>query len=225
MKIIGLTGGIGSGKSIISNILLKKGIPVYSSDKRAKFVMLHDSKLKKKLITTFGNEFVTTDQLIYFIKDIYEVCKKNNLKLILKSKKVISEKLNKNYIRSILFSSTLNNQKINSIIHPYVYKDFDKWKKQQKSKFVIYESALIFETGSYKKNDLNILVTCDEFERVKRVMLRDKCSEDVVRKKMKFQWKDEMKINLSDYVVHNNELDKLEEEAISLISFLMKGFR
>ena len=56
-------------------------------------------------------------------------------------------------------------------------------------------------------------------------MLRDKCSEDVVRKKMKFQWKDEMKINLSDYVVHNNELDKLEEEAISLISFLMKGFR
>ena len=110
MKIIGLTGGIGSGKSIISNILLKKGIPVYNSDKRAKFVMLHDSKLKKRLITT-------------------------------------------------------------------------------------------------------------------RVMLRDKCSEDVVRKKMKFQWKDEMKINLSDYVVHNNELDKLEEEAISLISFLMKGFR
>lgn len=195
MKIIGLTGGIGSGKSIISNILLKKGIPVYCSDKRAKFVMLHDPKLKKKLITTFGNEFF------------------------------INEKLNKNYIRSILFSSALNNQKINSIIHPYVYKDFDKWKKQQKSKFVIYESALIFETGSYKKNDLNILVTCDEFERVKRVMLRDKCSEDVVRKKMKFQWKDEMKINLSDYVVHNNELDKLEEEAISLISFLMKRFR
>ena len=195
MKIIGLTGGIGSGKSIISNILLKKGIPVYSSDKRAKFVMLHDSKLKKKLITTFGNEFF------------------------------INEKLNKNYIRSILFSNALNNQKINSIIHPYVYKDFDKWKKQLKSKFVIYESALIFETGSYKKNDLNILVTCDEFERVKRVMLRDKCSEDDVRKKMKFQWKDEMKINLSDYVVHNNELDKLEEEAISLISFLMKRFR
>ncbi len=195
MKIIGLTGGIGSGKSIISNILLKKGIPVYSSDKRAKFVMLHDSKLKKKLITTFGNEFF------------------------------INEKLNKNYIRSILFSSALNNQKINSIIHPYVYKDFDKWKKQLKSKFVIYESALIFETGSYKKNDLNILVTCDEFERVKRVMLRDKCSEEHVRKKMKFQWKDEMKINLSDYVVHNNELDKLEEEAISLISLLMKRFR
>ena len=195
MKIIGLTGGIGSGKSIISNILLKKGIPVYSSDKRAKFVMLHDSKLKKRLITTFGNEFF------------------------------INEKLNKNYIRSILFSTGLNNQKINSIIHPYVYKDFDKWKKQQKSKFVIYESALIFETGSYKKNDLNILVTCNEFERVKRVMLRDKCSENDVRKKMKFQWKDEMKISLSDYVIQNNQLDKLEEEAISLINFLNKEFR
>ena len=69
----------------------------------------------------------------------------------------------------------------------------EDFKKELKSKFVIYESALIFETGSYKKNDLNILVTCDEFERVKRVMLRDKCSEDVVRKKMKFQWKDKMK--------------------------------
>ncbi len=194
MKIIGLTGGIGSGKSIISNILLKKGIPVYSSDKRAKFVMLHDYKLKKRLISTFGNEFF------------------------------INEKLNKNYIESILFSSVSNNHKINSIIHPFVYKDFDKWKKQQKSKFIFYESALIFETGSYKNYDFNILVTCDELERVKRVMLRDKCSEDDVRKKIKFQLKDEIKISLSDYVIHNNDLDNIEKEAISLINFLEKEF-
>ena len=194
MKIIGLTGGIGSGKSIISNILLKKGIPVYSSDKRAKFVMLHDYKLKKRLISTFGNEFF------------------------------INEKLNKNYIESILFSTVSNNHKINSIIHPYVYKDFDKWKKQQKSKFILYESALIFETGSYKNYDFNILVTCDELERVKRVMLRDKCSEDDVRKKIKFQLKDEIKISLSDYVIHNNDLDNIEKEAISLINFLEKEF-
>ena len=131
MKSIGLTGGIGSGKSTVSKILINHNIPVYDSDNRAKFLMNSSFKLKEMIVKSFG-------------KDSY-----------------VKNELNKSYISKIVFNNELKLKKINSLVHPFVHKDFGDWKKSIFSKYVIFESALIFETGSYKLNDFNILVICD----------------------------------------------------------------
>ena len=131
MKTIGLTGGIGSGKSTVSKILLYHNIPVYDSDLKAKKLMNSSNELKEMIIKYFG-------------KNSYQ-----------------DNELNKSYISNIIFNNQIKIDKINSLVHPFVFKDFNNWKKNITSKYIIFESALIFETGSYKNNDFNILVVSD----------------------------------------------------------------
>ena len=174
MKNIGLTGGIGSGKSTVSKILVNHGIPVYNSDYKAKLLMDSSVELKEMIIHHFG-------------KNSY-----------------LNNRLNKNYISNIIFNDHLELHKINSMVHPFVFNDFNKWKKNLISKYVIFESAIIFETGSYKKNDFNILVISDIKERIKRVVKRDGVNEKDVRIRINNQWSDDKKIPLSDYIFNNN---------------------
>lgn len=194
MKIVGLTGGIGSGKSTISKILLKNDIPVYNSDKRAKLIMADNKKLKMKIMSIYGDE-----------------CFNNG-------------KLNKGYLSKIVFGNLENNLKMNSIVHPFVHSDFMGWIKKFKKKYVVFESALIFETGSYKNNDFNVLVTSDENKRITRIMLRDQCSEKQVKKKMKFQFNDASKTNLSDYLIYNNDFEQTKKDVYKMINFLNKKY-
>ena len=194
MKIVGLTGGIGSGKSTISKILLKNDIPVYNSDKRAKLIMADNKKLKMKIMSIYGDE-----------------CFNNG-------------KLNKGYLSKIVFGDLENNLKMNSIVHPFVHSDFMGWIKKFKKKYVVFESALIFETGSYKNNDFNVLVTSDENKRITRIMLRDQCSEKQVKKKMKFQFNDASKTNLSDYLIYNNDFEQTKKDVYKMINFLNRKY-
>ena len=194
MKIVGLTGGIGSGKSTISKILLKNDIPVYNSDKRAKLIMADNKKLKMKIMSIYGDE-----------------CFNNG-------------KLNKGYLSKIVFGDLENNLKMNSIVHPFVHSDFLGWIKKFKKKYVVFESALIFETGSYKNNDFNVLVTSDENKRITRIMLRDQCSEKQVKEKMKFQFNDASKTNLSDYLIYNNDFEQTKKDVYKMINFLNKKY-
>ena len=194
MKIVGLTGGIGSGKSTISKILLKNDIPVYNSDKRAKLIMADNKKLKMKIMSIYGDE-----------------CFNNG-------------KLNKGYLSKIVFGDLENNLKMNSIVHPFVHSDFMGWIKKFKKKYVVFESALIFETGSYKNNDFNVLVTSDENKRITRIMLRDQCSEKQVKEKMKFQFNDASKTNLSDYLIYNNDFEQTKKDVYKMINFLNKKY-
>ena len=194
MKIVGLTGGIGSGKSTISKILLKNDIPVYNSDKRAKLIMADNKKLKMKIMSIYGDE-----------------CFNNG-------------KLNKGYLSKIVFGDLENNLKMNSIVHPFVHSDFLGWIKKFKKKYVVFESALIFETGSYKNNDFNVLVTSDENKRITRIMLRDQCSEKQVKEKMKFQFNDASKTNLSDYLIYNNDFEETTKDVYKMINFLNKKY-
>ena len=194
MKIVGLTGGIGSGKSTISKILLKNDIPVYNSDKRAKLIMADNKKLKMKIMSIYGDE-----------------CFNNG-------------KLNKGYLSKIVFGDLENNLKMNSIVHPFVHSDFMGWIKKFKKKYVVFESALIFETGSYKNNDFNVLVTSDENKRITRIMLRDQCSEKQVKEKMKFQFNDASKTNLSDYLIYNNDFEQTKKDVDKMINFLNKKY-
>jgi dephospho-CoA kinase len=195
MKHIGLSGGIGSGKTTVSKILVKKGIPVYDSDSNAKLLMNSSNEIKKLIINHFGKLSYT-----------------NN-------------KLNNKYISKIIFNNPVEMNRINSLIHPFVHDNFNKWKNNFSSKYVIFESAIIFETGSYEKFDFNILVLSDIEKRIKRVIKRDFSSEDDVLTRIKSQWIDDKKIPFADYVIKNNKSFKsLENNVLMMIDALNKKF-
>ena len=195
MKHIGLTGGIGSGKTTVSKILVKNGIPVYDSDSNAKFLMNSSNEIKKLIINHFGKLSYT-----------------NN-------------KLNNKYISKIIFNNPVEMNRINSLIHPFGHDNFNKWKNNFSSKYVIFESAIIFETGSYEKFDFNILVLSDIEKRIKRVINRHFSSEDDVLTRIKSQWIDDKKIPFADYVIKNNKSFKsLENNVLMMIDTLNKKF-
>ena len=187
MKIIGLTGGIGSGKSTISKEFKSNSIPVYDSDTRAKILMNSSKDLKVKLIEFFGSSTYTNG----FI--------------------------NKKYISNLIFNDSSALNKINSIVHPEVFNDFMNWKSRLNNDFVIYESALIFESGSYKSNDYNILVISDINKRIERVIKRDNVKKDDVLLKINNQWPDQKKIPLADYVFENSSVNENRKLVSSLI--------
>tara|TARA_B100001063_G_scaffold3250_1_gene2333 strand:- start:1049 stop:1639 length:591 start_codon:yes stop_codon:yes gene_type:complete len=195
MKHIGLTGGIGSGKTTVSKILVKNGIPVYDSDSNAKLIMNSSNQIKKLIINHFGKLSYT-----------------NN-------------KLNNKYISKIIFNNPVEMNKINSLIHPFIHDNFNKWKNNFSSKYVIFESAIIFESGSYEKFDFNIIVLSDLEKRIKRVKERDFLSEDDVLSRIKSQWIDDKKIRFADYVIKNNKSFKfLENNVLMMIDALNKKF-
>ena len=187
MKIIGLTGGIGSGKSTISKEFKCNSIPVYDSDTRAKILMNSSKVLKAKLIEFFGSSAYSNGFL------------------------------NKKYISNLIFNDSSALNKINSIVHPEVFDDFINWKSRLNNDFVIYESALVFESGSYKLNDYNILVISDINKRIERVTKRDNVKKDDVLLKMNNQWPDQKKIPLADYVFENSSVNENRKLVSSLI--------
>jgi dephospho-CoA kinase len=189
MKIIGLTGGIGSGKTVLAEEFSKYYIQVYNSDERAKFLMNNSKDLKDSLIKCFG------------------------------SNTYVDDSLNKTYLSSLIFNDRKSLELMNSIVHPQVEKDFMGWMKTKDEKYVIYESALIFETGSYKRNDFNILVTSDLSVRINRIMNRDKIDKSLAMLKINNQWKDEKKIPLADYIFVNSTIDENIQTVKKLVTY------
>lgn len=195
MKIVGLTGGIGSGKTTVSKEFQKYSIKVYNSDLRAKFLMNNSIVLKNKLINNFGKEFYINDEL------------------------------NKSYISQIIFNDPISLKLINSMVHPEVFNDFNEWRKSLSEKFVLYESALIFETGSHKLNDFNILVTCDHDLRVKRIKKRDGINEEKINSIINNQWDDDKKIPLADYIFFNTSNKENKLKVKNLVTYFNSIFK
>ena len=195
MKIVGLTGGIGSGKTTVSKEFQKYSIKVYNSDLRAKFLMNNSIVLKNKLINKFGKEFYINDEL------------------------------NKSYISQIIFNDPVSLKLINSMVHPEVFNDFNEWRQSLSEKFVLYESALIFETGSYKLNDFNILVTCDHDLRVKRIIKRDGINEEKINSIINNQWDDDKKIPLADYIFFNTSNKENKLKVKNLVTYFNSIFK
>ena len=195
MKIVGLTGGIGSGKTTVSKEFQKYSIKVYNSDLRAKFLMNNSIVLKNKLINSFGKEFYINDEL------------------------------NKSYISQIIFNDPISLKLINSMVHPEVFNDFNEWSQSLSEKFVLYESALIFETGSYKLNDFNILVTCDHDLRVKRIIKRDGINEEKINSIINNQWDDDKKIPLADYIFFNTSNKENKLKVKNLVTYFNSIFK
>ncbi len=131
--------------------------------------------------------------------------------------------INRKQFAEIIFNNEENRKLANSIIHPFVRDDFQKWMGLQKSKYVIQEAAIIFETGAYKLFDRNILVCAPEDLRIKRIIARDGMDESLIRTRMKAQWKDEQKIPLADFCIMNDEKHSLIDQVLSIHKSLMNS--
>lgn len=171
----GLTGGIGSGKSVVANIFEVLGIAVYNSDDAAKRLMNHDAGLRKEIIRHFGKEAYT------------------------------GEELNRSYISKIVFENKQKLELLNSLVHPVTIRDGERWMKEQKGAYAIKEAALIFESGTNGLLDYVIGVRASEALRIERVMKRDHVTRQQVLNRMKTQMDDDRKISLCDFVIHNDE--------------------
>jgi len=178
MKIIGLTGGIGSGKTTVAKLFKELGVPVYNSDLRAKKLMNNSKGIRTAVIDLLG-------------KDSYEL-----------------ERLNKKYIADRVFSNKELLQRLNSIVHPAVRKDFSRWVKKKKTSYVIQEAAILFENNAYSNFDKIILVKAPKEVRLERIIARDNGSNEEILARMENQWDDSKKIPLSDYIIENIDLDK-----------------
>ena len=191
---IGLTGGIGSGKTTCAHIFEALGIPVYYSDARAKAIMNTDNDLITLLKEAFGEESYLSDG-----------------------------SLNRGYLSRLIFQDNSNIAKINAIVHPAVRNDFIKWcSENAQYQYVLQESALLFETGSYKSFDKNILVDASEEIRIDRVVKRDTISADQVRERMSKQLPSSEKRKLADYLIENDGNHGLIKQVIEIHLSILK---
>jgi dephospho-CoA kinase len=191
MLKIGVTGGIGSGKTTVCKVLETLDFPVFYSDLEAKRIMLKDEKAKEGIQNIFGKEAYIDDEI------------------------------NRTYIAEKIFSSPELKKQINDLIHPLVRKAFKDWCEKQKSPFVFNEAAILFETGSYKQFDYTLLVTAPKPIRINRVVKRDNTTKKEVENRMKNQWDDEKKIALADFVLHNDDKQLVTTQLLQIIDQLM----
>lgn len=186
MLRVGITGGIGSGKSTVSKIFEVLGIPVYYADDASKRLMNEDETLKEKLRSIFGKETYTDGQL------------------------------NRAYLSSIVFNNPEKLSLLNSIIHPATIKDAEEWMLKQTTPYAIKEAALIFESGSQQYLDKVIGVYAPAAVRIHRVMQRDNVTREEVLSRMNKQIDEEMKMRLCDYVITNDEQELLIPQVMKL---------
>ena len=192
MKIVGLTGGIGSGKSTVLNQFKNLGINTYSADKAAKKLINSDKDLIKSIKKLFGD-------------NIY---KKNILDTVKLSK--------------IVFKDPHKLKSLNSIIHPAVAKDFESFIKTKNGDYIVKEVAIIFETNTEHNYDKIILIRAPLEERIKRVILRDNLSREDVIRRVNNQIDDSTIIDNCDYIIDNNNLKDLKEKVLKIHKDLIR---
>ncbi|WP_316842270.1 dephospho-CoA kinase [Pedobacter gandavensis] len=189
MLKIGITGGIGSGKTTVCRVFETLGIPVFYADTVAKQIMVMDPILVQGVKDTFGKESYTAEGL-----------------------------LNNKHIAGIVFNQLAELEKLNQLVHPAVFRAFDKWLAQVSPNvpYILKEAALLFESGSYQMCDRNVLVIAPIETRLQRVMERDGVTEEQVRARMDKQLSDEEKAKMADMLIHNNETDSLITQVMDL---------
>lgn len=190
--LVGLTGGIGSGKTSVAKIIESRGYPVYYSDIRAKQIANDDVELKSHIIALLGEK-------AYDVQGQYD----------------------RKWVGKQVFADNILLDKLNHLIHPAVRKDFELWLSQQNSKIIFKETALLFELNLDKQCDKTLLVTANAHLRIKRVMERDRKTyrevEDIIQKQMP----EEDKIKYADFIIYNNgDWEELEAQTLKILGEL-----
>lgn len=190
MLKVGITGGIGTGKTVVAKIFETLGVPVYYADTAAKTIINTNPTVKQNIIAQFGPE------------------------------SYVQDKLNTPYISNIVFKDKDKLQTLNAITHPAVIEDSRNWLQQQQTSYALKEAALLFESGSYKELDIIIGVTAPLETRIERVMERDNISREAVLEKMGKQMNEDEKINKCDYLIYNNDMQLVIPQVLALNNIL-----
>jgi len=193
---VGITGGIGAGKSLVCRVLRTLGVPIYDADTRAKWLMAHDPKLRQQLADTFGPASFLSDG-----------------------------SLNRKFLAAEVFPDPNKLKQINGLVHPRVGEDFESWCAAQHGvAYLLKEAALLFESGSYRALDCTILVTAPEALRVRRVLARDPHRDEAgVKAIMDKQMSEAEKRALADFCLENDEKAMLLPQILNLHQRLCKG--
>jgi dephospho-CoA kinase len=176
LKTIGLTGGIGSGKSTVAGFFKELGVPVFIADEQARELVNTSPEIRLEIETLLGSEAYRDDQL------------------------------DRSFVADRVFGNAELLDGLNQIIHPRVRTHFAKWKEQQNGPYCIMEAAILFENGGFKLCDRTILVTAPEELRIQRVIKRDGVSKEEVKARMGHQWPDTKKKKLANYTIENIDL-------------------
>ncbi len=191
---VGITGGIGSGKTTICRLFELLGIPVYYSDDESKQLLDSNMDVKAGIVKTFGNDLLSESGLI-----------------------------DKKKLASLVFNNKEALEKLNSIVHPAVRAHFENWLNQHSAqKYILKEAAILFESNAYKRVDKIITVTAPAEMKISRAMHRDKISREQVEHRMMNQISDEKKINRSEFVIYNDEQKLLIPQVINIHNQLNK---
>lgn len=190
---VGITGGIGTGKSFVSKIFKTMGIPFYNADLEAKLIMVKDNNIRMALVKAFGPETYFEDG-----------------------------SLNRVHLSKQVFDNSQRLEMLNNIVHPAVIRAGVDWSNAQNGPYSLKEAALLYESGSYKKLDYTILVTAPEELRIARVMKRDKVSREEVLNRIQKQMPEEEKLKFADFVIHNDEQQPLLPQIINIHHTLLK---
>ena len=188
MLKIGLTGGIGSGKTMVSKIFAEKGYKIFNSDEIAKMIIKNDYSVKNSIINFFGTN------------------------------SYIGDNLNSKYISEIIYSDKDKLNYLNSLVHPMVFHQFEKFLKSNLNSKILVESAILFESNFYKMLDDNILLISPKADRISRIIKRDNINRSEIEKIMSVQWSDKKKISLATYVIENINFSETSMQILSLIS-------
>ena len=193
MLKVGITGGIGSGKSTVSSFFSVLGVPVYDSDKRAKYLMQHDNSIIGTIKKEFGERSYLNNQL------------------------------NRSYIAEIVFKNESKLKQLNSIIHPAVRTGFNNWLSQNSNaKFVIKEAAIMIESGAYKEMDKLIVVNAKRDQKIKRIKKRDHLSLEDIENRIQNQLSDEIRNQYADFIIENNSGKmELKQQVLSIYNKLI----
>lgn len=186
MYKVGITGGIGSGKSTVCRMLAERGVALYDADSRAKALMSTSEALRRALVDNFGAETFT------------------------------AEGLNRAYLAGRVFNDAEQLRLLNSIVHPAVIEDFEAWAEAQEGNYVVFESAILFEAGLEDRVDVAVAVMAPEALRVERVMARDGHSREQVLARIKNQMSDDERSDRAKYSIVNVDIEELEEDVEQL---------
>lgn len=177
MLKIGITGGMGSGKSTVCNIFRNLGVPIFTSDVEAKRLMNHDKSIKKQIIEAFGEDMYTSEGLI-----------------------------DSRRMGQLVFNSPRDLERLNGIIHPKVKLAFEEWAEMHQQKpYIMKEAAILFETGYYQHLDKIINVFAPKEQRIQRIIKRDDTTVEHVERRMNFQFTDEVRNEMADFIIINED--------------------
>lgn len=195
MILVGLTGGIGSGKTTVVSMFRELGVPTYIADEAGKELMNTSAAIRAKIIALLGGKSYQGTQP------------------------------NRSFIASKVFSDKNLLKQLNSIIHPAVANHFKNWLVSQNVPYIIYEAAILFENGNYDQFDFTILVTAPKEIRIKRVLERDSSSRQEIESRMDNQWPDERKRKLASFVIKNMDLAATKAQVLHLNDIFLKSIK